>query len=422
MIVDSSALTEQVVMDVLSSAFDSAGQRCSALRVLCVQEDVAERVIEMLKGAMAEYSLGNPERLSTDIGPVIDAEAKAGIEAHIAAMREKGRSVFQAARAKADEIKRGTFVMPTLIELDSFSELQREIFGPVLHVVRYQRANLANLLEQINASGYGLTLGVHTRIDETIAQVVNSAKVGNLYVNRNIVGAVVGVQPFGGEGLSGTGPKAGGPLYMYRLLSTRPQDAVAKQLSGSSKLPAEQSEALQAFDNWCAQHEPDLAALSAQFNELAQSGSVHVLPGPTGERNTYSLLPREHVLCLAEERNDLLVQLAAALAVGSRVIWQDQPLTQELFNGLPKEVHKRIERVADWSTSEATFDAILHHGDSDQLRAVCELAAQRKGAIIGVHGLNKGETDIPLERLLIEHALSINTAAAGGNASLMTIG
>ncbi|WP_122524767.1 aldehyde dehydrogenase family protein, partial [Pseudomonas viridiflava] len=150
--------------------------------VLCVQEDVADRVINMLKGAMAEYALGNPERLSTDVGPVIDAEAKTGIEAHIENMREKGRKVFQAARAKGDEIKRGTFVMPTLIELDSFSEPRREIFGPVLHVVRYQRANLASLLEQINASGYGLTLGVHTRIDETIAQVVNTAKVGNLYV------------------------------------------------------------------------------------------------------------------------------------------------------------------------------------------------------------------------------------------------
>ena len=149
-------------------------------------------------------------------------------------MREKGRKVFQAARADADEIKRGTFVLPTLIELDSFDEMKREIFGPVLHLVRYPRAELGSLLQQINDSGYGLTLGVHTRIDETIAQVVDSAKVGNLYVNRNIVGAVVGVQPFGGEGLSGTGPKAGGPLYLYRLLSTRPQDAVAQQLKGDN--------------------------------------------------------------------------------------------------------------------------------------------------------------------------------------------
>ncbi|WP_374324271.1 trifunctional transcriptional regulator/proline dehydrogenase/L-glutamate gamma-semialdehyde dehydrogenase [Aquipseudomonas alcaligenes] len=424
MIVDSSALAEQVVIDVVSSAFDSAGQRCSALRVLCVQDDVADRVLEMLKGAMAEYRIGSPERLHTDIGPVIDAEAKAGIEAHIAAMREKGRKVFQAARADADEIKRGTFVLPTLIELDSFDEMKREIFGPVLHLVRYPRAELGNLLQQINDSGYGLTLGVHTRIDETIAQVVDSAKVGNLYVNRNIVGAVVGVQPFGGEGLSGTGPKAGGPLYLYRLLSTRPQDAVAQQLKGDNVhalgAPADLEKARAAFATWAAKEEPAVAALFQQYGELSQSYTSHVLTGPTGERNTYTLLPRERVLCLAEERSDLLAQLAATLAVGSHALLPERQ--RELLAALPKEVQKRIATVADWTAIDAEFDAILHHGDSDQLREVSQQAAQRKGAIVSVHGLNKGETDIPLERLLIEHALSVNTAAAGGNASLMTIG
>jgi RHH-type proline utilization regulon transcriptional repressor/proline dehydrogenase/delta 1-pyrroline-5-carboxylate dehydrogenase len=425
MIVDSSALTEQVLVDVVASAFDSAGQRCSALRVLCVQEDVADRVINMLKGAMAEYSLGNPERLSTDIGPVIDAEAKDNIDQHIEKMREKGRKVFQLARVNGDDIKRGTFVLPTLIELDSFTELQREIFGPVLHVVRYARADLGKLLQQINDSGYGLTLGVHTRIDETIAQVVNSAKVGNLYVNRNMVGAVVGVQPFGGEGLSGTGPKAGGPLYMYRLLATRPQDAVAKQLQqekGEIQRPAEQAKVIAALQEWAAKHEPSLSSLSAQYVELAQSGTVQMLNGPTGERNSYSLLPREHVLCLAAERSDLLTQLATALAVGCQVLWQEGELTRALLAELPKAVQQRITLLAQWVDSEVAFDAILHHGDSDELRAVCEQAATRSGAIISVHGLHKGETDIPLERLLIEHALSINTAAAGGNASLMTIG
>ncbi len=424
MIVDSSALAEQVVVDVVNSAFDSAGQRCSALRVLCVQADVADRVVEMLKGAMAEYRMGSPERLHTDIGPVIDAEARGNIEQHIEKMREKGRKVFQSARASGDEIKRGTFVMPTLIELDSFAEMQREIFGPVLHLVRYQRSDLGNLLQQINDSGYGLTLGVHTRIDETIAQVVDNAHVGNLYVNRNIVGAVVGVQPFGGEGLSGTGPKAGGPLYLYRLLSTRPQGAVAAQLKGDNvqplPRPAEQEKALHALGEWAAKQSPELVALCAQYAALAQSYTCHVLSGPTGERNTYSLLPRERVLGLAEERSDLLAQLAATLAVGSRALWLESQ--RELFASLPKEVQKRIDLVADWTSVDAEFDAILHHGDSDQLREVSQLAAQRKGAIIGVHGLNKGEADIPLERLLIEHALSVNTAAAGGNASLMTIG
>ncbi|HBZ94955.1 MAG TPA: delta-1-pyrroline-5-carboxylate dehydrogenase, partial [Pseudomonas sp.] len=424
MIVDSSALTEQVVMDVVSSAFDSAGQRCSALRVLCVQDDVADRVLTMLKGAMAEYTLGNPERLNTDIGPVIDAEAKAGIETHIAKLREKGRKVTQLARVNGDEIKRGTFVVPTLIELDSFDEMKREIFGPVLHVVRYQRADLGKLLQQINDSGYGLTLGVHTRIDETIAQVVGTAKVGNLYVNRNMVGAVVGVQPFGGEGLSGTGPKAGGPLYLYRLLSTRPQEAVASYLQQAEvqvlPAPTELDKVRAAFAEWAGKQEPAIAALFEQYRALSQSYSSHSLTGPTGERNSYTLLPREHVLNLADERSDLLAQLAATLAVGSKAIWLDSQ--RALHAELPKEVQKHIQLVADWNSVDVELDAILHHGDSDQLRAVSEQAAQRKGAIVGVHGLNKGETDIALERLLVEHALSVNTAAAGGNASLMTIG
>ncbi len=430
MIVDSSALTEQVVIDVVSSAFDSAGQRCSALRVLCLQEDSADRVIEMLKGAMAESRLGNPERLSVDIGPVIDAEAKAGIEKHIQAMRDKGRNVYQVAIADSDEIKRGTYVMPTLIELESFDELQREIFGPVLHVVRYKRKELDQLIGQINASGYGLTLGVHTRIDETIAKVIDSVNAGNMYVNRNIVGAVVGVQPFGGEGLSGTGPKAGGPLYLYRLLSTRPADAVQKSfaqgdaaIAPDTRLRETLLKPLNALKAWATSQQ--LAALDAvitQFTAQSQSGVTRLLAGPTGERNSYSILPREHVLCLAEDEADLLTQLAAVLSVGSTAIIPDNELSKPLYKRLPKEVQARVKLVSDWTKDDIVIEAVLHHGDSDQLRGICEQVAQRSGAIIGVHGLSKGETGIALERLVIERALSVNTAAAGGNASLMTIG
>ncbi|MEG0861327.1 MAG: bifunctional proline dehydrogenase/L-glutamate gamma-semialdehyde dehydrogenase PutA, partial [Pseudomonas sp.] len=430
MIVDSSALTEQVVIDVVSSAFDSAGQRCSALRVLCLQEDSADRVIEMLKGAMAESRLGNPERLNVDIGPVIDAEAKAGIEKHIQGMRDKGRSVYQVAIADGEEIKRGTFVMPTLIELESFDELQREIFGPVLHVVRYNRKNLDQLIEQINASGYGLTLGVHTRIDETIAKVIDNVNAGNVYVNRNIVGAVVGVQPFGGEGLSGTGPKAGGPLYLYRLLSTRPADAIEKSFQRTDgantpdmRMRDELSKPLQALKAWAASNQlNELGSLCEQFAQQSQSGISRLLAGPTGERNSYTILPREHVLCLAEVEADLLTQLAAVLAVGSSAVWPEGELTKTLRNRLPKDVQARITLVGDWTKDEVVFDAVLHHGHSDQLRAVCEQVAKRAGAIVGVHGLSSGETSIALERLVIERALSVNTAAAGGNASLMTIG
>ncbi|MBX8562185.1 trifunctional transcriptional regulator/proline dehydrogenase/L-glutamate gamma-semialdehyde dehydrogenase [Pseudomonas cichorii] len=430
MIVDSSALTEQVVIDILSSAFDSAGQRCSALRVLCLQEDSADRVIEMLKGAMAENRLGNPEHLSVDIGPVIDAEAKAGIEKHIQGMRDKGRQVYQVAIADSADLKRGTYVMPTLIELESFDELQREIFGPVLHVVRYKRKELDQLIGQINASGYGLTLGVHTRIDETIAKVIDNVNAGNIYVNRNIVGAVVGVQPFGGEGLSGTGPKAGGPLYLYRLLSTRPQDAIEQSLGRGDKLLAPDTrlqealgKPLQALKAWAASNQQAaLDELCSQFAEQSQSGITRLLTGPTGERNSYSILPREHVLCLADDEADLLTQLAAVLAVGSSAIWPETTISKPLRNRLPKEVQARIKLVADWNKDDVLIDAVLHHGDSDQLRAICEQIAQRSGAIIGVNGLSHGETNVALERLVIERALSVNTAAAGGNASLMTIG
>ncbi len=320
--------------------------------------------------------------------------------------------------------------MPTLIELESFDELQREIFGPVLHVVRYKRKELGLLIDQINASGYGLTLGVHTRIDETIAKVIDNVNAGNVYVNRNIVGAVVGVQPFGGEGLSGTGPKAGGPLYLYRLLSTRPQDAIEKSFVRSDALSAPDTrlrdilnKPLQALKAWAASNQQsDLDALCSQYAEQSQSGITRQLAGPTGERNSYAILPREHVLCLADDENDLLIQLAAVLAVGSSAVWPETDISKPLRARLPKDVQARIKLIPDWTKDEVIFDAVLHHGDSDQLRAICQQIAQRSGAIVGVNGLSHGETNVPLERLVIERALSVNTAAAGGNASLMTIG
>ena len=431
MIVDSSALTEQVVVDVLASAFDSAGQRCSALRVLCLQDDVADHTLKMLRGAMAECRMGNPGRLTTDIGPVIDAEAKANIENHIQAMRAKGRPVFQAVRDNSEDAREwrsGTFVPPTLIELASFDELKKEVFGPVLHVVRYNRNNLNELVEQINASGYGLTLGVHTRIDETIAQVTGSAKVGNLYVNRNMVGAVVGVQPFGGEGLSGTGPKAGGPLYLYRLLANRPENALGVTLARQdaeypvdAQLKTVLTQPLDALIKW-ADNRPELRAIAQQYGELAQAGTQRLLPGPTGERNTWTLMPRERVLCVADNEQDALVQLAAAMATGCEVLWPDDALHRDLTKQLPKAVSARIHFAKADALLTQPFDAVIYHGDSDQLRELCEQVAARSGAIVSVQGFARGETNLLLERLYVERSLSVNTAAAGGNASLMTIG
>lgn len=213
MIVDATALAEQVTDDVVASAFRSAGQRCSALRLLYVQADVADQMIEMIAGAAAELALGDPSRAATDMGPVIDAAAKAKIDAHVAKWRAAGKVVFEG-KAPASP---GTYVAPTIIKLDRSTDLTEEIFGPVLHVVTYKAGDLAAVVDQIEATGYGLTLGIHSRIDATIEFVRERVTVGNVYVNRNVIGAVVGVQPFGGSGLSGTGPKAGGPDYLARF-------------------------------------------------------------------------------------------------------------------------------------------------------------------------------------------------------------
>nr|WP_296015224.1 trifunctional transcriptional regulator/proline dehydrogenase/L-glutamate gamma-semialdehyde dehydrogenase [uncultured Acidovorax sp.] len=429
MIVDSSALVEQVVGDAVSSAFDSAGQRCSALRVLCVQEEAANRVVEMLQGAMGELRVGNPAELRVDVGPVIDAEAQAGITRHIETFQAKGHRVFQHPNHVSAAGAQGTFVPPTLIELNHIGELQREVFGPVLHLVRYARNNLDQLLDQINATGYGLTQGVHTRIDETIARVVNRAHAGNVYVNRNMVGAVVGVQPFGGEGLSGTGPKAGGPLYLLRLLSQRPADAVARTLAEADRADPpdtaqreRQLAPLAALQQWAqAQGNAALAATCRQFSQQTQSGIARTLPGPTGERNVYTLAPRARVLCLARDVGDLLTQTAAVLASGGTALW---PQAQASLRGqLPPQVQTQVTLQDNVLGDGALpLDAVLYQGDTPSLQAVCAALARRAGPIVGVTALPPGATDIPLERLLTERALSVNTAAAGGNASLMTIG
>jgi RHH-type proline utilization regulon transcriptional repressor/proline dehydrogenase/delta 1-pyrroline-5-carboxylate dehydrogenase len=211
MIVDATALPEQVTDDVVTSAFRSAGQRCSALRLLCLQDDVADRMIEMIAGAARELKIGDPSDPSVQVGPVIDAEAKQRLEAHIARMKDEARVHF-AGLAPA-----GNYVAPHIFELADASQLTEEVFGPVLHVVRYPAEQLDRLLRSIERSGYGLTLGIHSRIDDTIEHVIDRLQVGNVYVNRNMIGAVVGVQPFGGFGLSGTGPKAGGPHYLTRF-------------------------------------------------------------------------------------------------------------------------------------------------------------------------------------------------------------
>jgi RHH-type proline utilization regulon transcriptional repressor/proline dehydrogenase/delta 1-pyrroline-5-carboxylate dehydrogenase len=423
MVVDSSALAEQVVGDILVSAFDSAGQRCSALRVLCVQEEVADRIVGMLKGAMQELRLGDPASLAVDVGPVIDDAARDGLQQHIDRMRAEGRPIVQAKRGEAPAT--GTFIPPTLIEIETLDELTREVFGPVLHVLRYRRDGLDTLVERIDALGYGLTLGVHSRVDEQIGAIVSRAHVGNVYVNRNIVGAVVGVQPFGGEGLSGTGPKAGGPLYLYRLLASCPPDVAREALQAldahdhSSDFGSARPglDALAALRQWA--DDSSLGKHCARLAELTPLGAAAVLPGPTGERNTYAVLPRERVLCLADDDRDRLAQLALVLAVGGKAVW---PADLALRGRLPRRVREQLIEVRDWKSPEAFFDAVLHHGSREHRLDVQRRIAMREGPLVLVHAFEPGEDPLVVERLLVERVVSVNTAAAGGNASLMTVG
>jgi RHH-type proline utilization regulon transcriptional repressor/proline dehydrogenase/delta 1-pyrroline-5-carboxylate dehydrogenase len=430
MIVDSSALPEQVVADVLASAFDSAGQRCSALRVLCLQQEIAGPMMRMLDGALAELRIGTPERLDVDIGPVIDAPAQAKLEAHIARMaRIAGpAAVHQAVRAPSSDTAGGTFVAPTVIEIANLDLLQREVFGPVLHVIRYRREDLGTLIDAINRSGYGLTLGVHSRIDETIDDVIARARVGNIYVNRNMIGAVVGCQPFGGEGLSGTGPKAGGPWMLARLQrgsaggpprSDGAPIAAARRGAAGTGGRVGSPLALAQLEAWAAhRYRSELADCCADYARATVAGNRWRLPGPTGETNTLEWHPRGRALCLAGDAGALLAQVAAAFATGNLALVASS-LWTPLAAAEPELAALAVGRVESWEDwREKQFDVALYAGaDAEDVRR--EIAA-RDGARLRVVTPIDGRYDLAM--LLAERTVSVNTAAAGGNASLMMLG
>ncbi len=403
MIVDSSALAEQVVADVIASAFDSAGQRCSALRILCLQEDIADRTLAMLKGALHELRIGRTDRIGVDIGPVITAEAKANIEKHIERMRGLGRPVEQI--ALAGETAHGTFVPPTIVELDDIADLTREVFGPVLHVVRFRREGLDRLIDAINATGYGLTFGLHTRLDETIAHVTARVKAGNLYVNRNVIGAVVGVQPFGGRGLSGTGPKAGGPLYLGRLVGEAP---MAPQLSSTGMDPG-----VRELASWLeASGDAPAAARARAAASASLLGAEVELAGPVGERNLYALHPRGRILLLPATREGLVAQLAAGLASGNALV-----VDAAFRLDLPPALAGRVRWSADWAT-EGPYAGALIEGNAARVREAQQAIAALPGPIVLTQA---GDADYRLDWLVEEVSTSVNTTAAGGNASLMAM-
>ncbi|OSI15742.1 bifunctional proline dehydrogenase/L-glutamate gamma-semialdehyde dehydrogenase PutA [Neisseria dumasiana] len=424
MIVDSTALAEQVCTDVLASAFDSAGQRCSALRILCVQEDVADHMIRMIKGAMNELNVGNPIRLATDIGPVIDAEAQQNLLAHINKMKgvaksyheirpsENERSEFR--QNERSEFRQNggnaTFVAPILFELNNLNELQREVFGPVLHVVRYRADELDGLIDQINSKGYALTHGIHSRIDGSIEHICSRIEAGNIYVNRNIVGAVVGVQPFGGHGLSGTGPKAGGAFYLQKLSRGK------WQMPALTRNGKADEAALAVLENLMQQmgfdHEQKVrlgrVMGETRIHTLRQAEAL--LPGPTGERNSAMWRAPEKVWLYGgslENAFAALIQLAAAGS--SAVVTQEHPLA------IWREHSDGLIEVSSRNMPEGISHLVALEPLPAELK---QQAAQQDGEIVKILDAANG---VDILQVFEEISVSVNTTAAGGNASLMAM-
>ena len=433
MLVDSTALPEQVVDAVVQSAFRSAGQRCSALRLLLVHESIADGLIEMLAGALRELSVGDAALLATDVGPVIDAEAQAHIARHIARLRREARLIAETPAGQAGP----NHIAPIAFELAQVADMREEIFGPVLHVVRWG-GEVDGVVAQVNALGYGLTLGVQTRIDSRAAHIADTARIGNVYVNRNMIGAVVGVQPFGGEGLSGTGPKAGGPHYLDRFAAAlpasaeQPVSAAPTEVAASAPVPTLRA-LLPTFEAWAARPLAErIAAIERLAPALAAQAATRLadqlLPGPTGESNTLRLHPRGVFLVLAQgaSEGDAAQAIAAALVAGNSVVAVGAAggaATQAalLAHGVPAEA---ITRLPGGSATALLADpdlagvCLLTPGPA-AARVVTRALAARPGAILPLITLAEAVRPDRLWRFCAEQTVTINTAAAGGNAELL---
>jgi RHH-type proline utilization regulon transcriptional repressor/proline dehydrogenase/delta 1-pyrroline-5-carboxylate dehydrogenase len=438
MIADSTSLLEQVVSDVVSSAFQSAGQRCSACRLVCIQADIADEFDQMLAGAMTLLHLGNPAELATDVGPVIDATAHQDITAYIKEMRQKFRVIGEG-NAGPDG---GHFVPPIAFAVDNISDVTREVFGPVLHVVRFDGNKIDDVIDQINALGYGLTLGLHSRIDGRVKAVSARAQVGNIYVNRNQIGAVVGVQPFGGEGLSGTGPKAGGPHYLLRLsqTSTVSVDASATTTPTAMTLSADTSTDLGAI--FAAAHAAQVCWAHAERNDICQQLTRQLglaafdksvltqfrtlvdcqsLPGPTGEDNRLTLHPRGVLVCIGTGDVKILCkQILMAVTSGNAAIAVVPDGIKPIFDSmykmitaaLPSSLVGIIREQDIISFIELPVAGFMLEGNERQY--IAGLVARRKGAILPILSIFDDA-----ERFYHERTVSIDTTAAGGNASLL---
>ena len=366
---------------------------------------------------MAELEVGDPRSLSVDVGPVITADARDVIRTHIETMGGRGFQVTQAALPHAAAC--GTFIAPALIEIERVADVEREVFGPVLHVLKYKREELDALIDEINAAGYGLTFGLHTRIDETIARVVERIAAGNVYVNRNIIGATVGVQPFGGSRLSGTGPKAGGPLYLSRLVTEMPQGALSGLEGAGAAL-----EALRVYIDWLrASGHGAEAERCVGLMSRSPLGARVELGGPVGERNVYALRRRGRIAAVAASQSGLLIQIGAVLATGNDAIVGAS--AAGVLKGLPDEFSARITSTNDPLDAPLLAGA-LFEGDSEGIAEAARKLAVRPGPIVRLHAMTPARLaageDYSLAELVEECSISTNVAAAGGNASLMAIG
>ncbi|MEP0175657.1 MAG: bifunctional proline dehydrogenase/L-glutamate gamma-semialdehyde dehydrogenase PutA [Paraglaciecola sp.] len=459
MIVDSTALPEQVVDSVIQSAFLSAGQRCSALRVLYLQEDIADNMLSMLQGAIDTLKVGYPWQLNSDLGPVIDGKAQKILQAHSANMRKEATLVTKGSLTA--ECENGAFIEPQVYEIQHINQLEREVFGPILHVIRYKAADIKQVIQDVNNTGYGLTLGVHSRIKQFADEVFEQTKVGNTYINRNIVGAVVGVNPFGGHGLSGTGFKAGGPHYLLRFTDLwQSVDIGDNSIAEAQTSQPVSQDCLQFLNNITGiQHtwdqtpvatrcdaltkvisalegnqQLDKARVALSQNRLTQANTlfndVTELPGPTGETNELSLHARGVALLIADTESltngHSILQFISALVSGNGVvvIGRDQPSHDlissiaSIFQGyIPAglvHVAGEFDDMGKWLLHNQI--ALIACHDTNGLWSVL---TKRDGAIVPV--INHVQSQFALLPYAIEKTKTNNIVATGGNAMLLNL-
>ncbi len=479
MIVDSTALPEQVVDDIIHSGFQSAGQRCSALRVLYLQEDIADRIISMLVGAMRELNIGDPQWLSTDIGPVIDEKALTNLQHHVTWLQDEAKLIF---KCDVSTTLDGHYFAPHLFEIDNIHQLPKEVFGPVVHVIRFKSNDIEAVMNDINSTGYGLTMGIHSRIEARVEMLAKLSKAGNVYINRNMIGAIVGVQPFGGRGLSGTGPKAGGPNYLSRLMAEKTRSSTRTANHGVEVEPISfvptiekaitDVNIVEAVNDivdaahrveqpwritstmdrisWLRQFLARLAdvnyveniadnlnatlatARDQLFNVEQKLRNGIELPGPTGESNTLYYEPRGIMITFADKEVSFeywFMSIVTALATGNVVI----AVVSDRFYEQAKAVEQKLHDTGAPSdvfqvTALANLDILLSHdkvagividSNASMCANVAYKIASRKGAILPI--ITAEDYDNLIQRLLTEKTISIDTTASGGNTSLMTM-